>query len=368
MPNATKAEALRQLEICHSCRYCEGYCSTFGALARLPLLTEGDVPYLASVCHDCRACFQACMYVPPHEFALNLPLALSAARTELYEEHAFGSARTRCLQTGTRGLLLLLGVFVLLTTIAASAFAGFPALGAVHRGAGAFYVLIPSRVMFITGLVLGVGGSFLVVTAQIRYWTDCLRPVSLRGLPQAILRAASDAALLSSMRGGGQGCFYPRADFASSNRRRLHGAMAFGFVLTFLATCAAAIYQHVLGRIPPYGVDTAPVVLGLVGGLLLLTGTAGLLVLKWRSDDSLQDRRGRKVDVALLTLLLLLSLTGLLLLAARSTALMPTLLDVHLAVVGAFFVLLPYTKLVHAAFRLSALIRSRLDEPGTALR
>ena len=74
-------EANRQLSICNSCRYCEGYCPVFRAIETRRDFANGDVMYMANLCHDCRACFYACMYAPPHEFAINIPKILADART-----------------------------------------------------------------------------------------------------------------------------------------------------------------------------------------------------------------------------------------------------------------------------------------------
>ena len=81
------AEARRQLTICNACRYCEGYCAVFPALERLLEVTRGDVTHLADLCHDCRDCYTACMYAPPHEFAVNVPAALSAVRRHTQDEY-----------------------------------------------------------------------------------------------------------------------------------------------------------------------------------------------------------------------------------------------------------------------------------------
>ena len=80
-------EAERQLNICNSCRYCEGYCAVFPALERRTLLDTGDITQLANLCHDCRACFHACMYAPPHEFAVDPPRILSAVRLASYDRY-----------------------------------------------------------------------------------------------------------------------------------------------------------------------------------------------------------------------------------------------------------------------------------------
>jgi citrate/tricarballylate utilization protein len=61
-PLSAFEEAERQLTICNSCRYCEGYCAVFPALERLTTVTSGDAVFLANLCHDCRACHQACAY------------------------------------------------------------------------------------------------------------------------------------------------------------------------------------------------------------------------------------------------------------------------------------------------------------------
>ena len=77
-------EADRQLVICNACRYCEGYCPVFRAIETRRDFKQGDVFYLSNLCHDCRACYYACMYTPPHEFAINIPQILAEARIETY--------------------------------------------------------------------------------------------------------------------------------------------------------------------------------------------------------------------------------------------------------------------------------------------
>lgn len=83
-------EAARQLSVCNSCRYCEAYCPVFPAVERHPDLKPAVVISLANLCHDCQACYQACMYVPPHEFAIDLPAALTAVREETYASVVYG--------------------------------------------------------------------------------------------------------------------------------------------------------------------------------------------------------------------------------------------------------------------------------------
>ena len=57
-PNPALAEARRQIEICNACRYCEGYCAVFPAIARARSFSDGDLTQLANLCHNCRGCWE----------------------------------------------------------------------------------------------------------------------------------------------------------------------------------------------------------------------------------------------------------------------------------------------------------------------
>jgi citrate/tricarballylate utilization protein len=67
------------------------------------------------------------------------------------------------------------------------------------------------------------------------------------------------------------------------------------------------------------------------------------------------------LDDSFMVLLLLTSVTGLLLLVLRDRAMMGSLLIVHLAVVLALFLTLPYGKFVHGFYRTAALVKSALE-------
>src|SRR5207253_2294713 len=81
-----------------------------------------------------------------------------------------------------------------------------------------------------------------------------------------------------------------------------------------------------------------------LGGLGLVIGTGGLLYLKWQSDRAPAEGTMLRMDVSFILLLFLTALTGLLLLVLRETAAMGTLLTVHLGVVAALFIMIPYGK------------------------
>ena len=90
---------------------------------------------------------------------------------------------------------------------------------------------------------------------------------------------------------------------------------------------------------------------------MLIIGTGGLLILKYRSDRDLSAELMLKMDVAFLVLLFLTSLTGLLLLALRKTAAMGALLVGHLALVPGLFITMPYGKFAHVVYRYAAQVR-----------
>ncbi|MCH8267653.1 MAG: tricarballylate utilization protein TcuB, partial [Acidobacteria bacterium] len=130
----------------------------------------------------------------------------------------------------------------------------------------------------------------------------------------------------------------------------------------FAATTVAAVYHNFFGWEAPYPLLSAPVILGSAGGVGLLIGPVGLLWLKSVRNPSLSDRRQTVMDVAFLALLFLTSLTGFGLLALRETAAMGVMLAVHLGIVMALFLTLPYGKFVHAIYRFAALVRNALEK------
>ena len=144
-------------------------------------------------------------------------------------------------------------------------------------------------------------------------------------------------------------------------RRRFHHCTFYGFLLCVASTSVAAVYHLVFGWEAPYGYASAPVVLGTAGGLGLLAGPVGLYWIGRRRDPAAGDPAQRPADRAFLLLLLLTSLTGLALLVWRASAAMPTLLVIHLGVVLALFVTLPYGKFVHGLYRTAALVQDAVE-------
>jgi citrate/tricarballylate utilization protein len=145
-------------------------------------------------------------------------------------------------------------------------------------------------------------------------------------------------------------------------RRRFHHATFYGFMLCFAATCVATVYHYAFGWEAPYAFTSLPVLLGSVGGIGLLAGPAGLLWLNLRRHPQHGDRAQRPMDRGFIALLLLTSASGLALLAGRDSPMMSVLLAVHLGVVMALFLTLPYGKFAHGIFRTAALLKWSVEK------
>ena len=115
------AESRRQIQICNACRYCEGYCSVFPAIARQRSFSDADIVAMANLCHNCRGCYYACQYTAPHEFDLNLPKALAELRQASWEDYAWPQPVARAFHRGgvAMALAAILGFAVLFAAIQA---------------------------------------------------------------------------------------------------------------------------------------------------------------------------------------------------------------------------------------------------------
>ena len=348
-------EANRQLVICNACRYCEGYCPVFQAIEIRRDFKEGDVFYLANLCHDCRACHYACMYSPPHEFAVNIPQVLSDARTESYRRLSWPPFLARSFTDRRFAAGLGIAVASIIITISLSLIPSTRWLG-LSRGPGAFYVIIPYLAMVVPAISLLFYWLLIWLRGGVRFWSQAddlaSNRVSLKGMARTI------SAMLGTryLNGGGRGCSYPSQQ-PSMGRRMYHGFVFWGFLLDVLATTLAFIYQDVFHKLPPYSLVSAPVIFGSVGGVGLIIGTIGLILIKRRSDVVPAGSDAYGMGYAFLVILFLTALTGMLTLAFRDTSALGSMLVIHLAVVGSLFVTAPYGKFVHAVYRSLAIVK-----------
>src|SRR3984893_14861755 len=347
-------EGARILAICNACRYCEGYCAVFPAMERRLNFAEADLNYLANLCHNCAECYYACQYAPPHEFAVNVPKTLAEIRVRSYQQYAWPRSLANAFPRSARWAASILAGCLIFSVLA---MAVLPGMDSVK---GEFYGVVPHAVM--AGPFCGV--SVLVLLALLLGGARCWREWG-KGLAQfatlsALASAMQDILRLKYLDNGGGGCTYPREQHSQS-RRWFHHFTFYGFLLCFAATSVAAIYHYAFGWKAPYGYLSLPVILATAGGIGLLIRPAGLYWLKQHRDPPIADAKQDGMDVSFLALLFLTSITGLLLLALRQALAMGPLLLIHLGIVLALFLTLPYGKFVHGLYRSAALVRYALE-------
>ena len=339
-------EARRQIEICNACRYCEGFCSVFPAMTRQKAFADGDLTQLANLCHNCRGCYYACQYTAPHEFALNIPAALAEVRVESWERLARPQAFARLFQThgvAVAGLLVVTLAFF------------FWALTALRPESGAgFYAYLAHGTM----VAIFVPAFLLPLVAIALSMRDYWREVGGGRVRLAhVLSAFDSAARMKNLSGGtGEGCNFEDGDRFSNRRRVFHQLMMYGFLLCFASTASGTVMHYVFGWEAPYSLFSLPKLLGVPGGVMMVAGAGGLAWLKLRADPALGAARVWGGEMALILLLGAVALTGLALYAATGTGLVSPLLAVHLALVMVLFLSMPYSKMVHGAFRFAALV------------
>ncbi len=376
--SGAEMEADRVLQICNACRYCEGFCAVFPAMARRLEFPKADIHYLANLCHNCGACLHSCQYAAPHEFAVNVPRAMAEVRAKTYADYAwpvgFGRLYARNGLTVALALAAGLALFLVLAVVLNGSLWHAPL-------AGNFYAVFPHRLM--VGLFAPVFGFVCVAlgVGVTRFW----RSVSPEGQPSSrrtpgssefshgcipafagmmgegsasvAHEALRNALTLKYLDGGhGEGC-NDADDRFTLWRRRFHHATFYGFMLCFAATCVATLYHYAFGWHAPYAFTSLPVLLGTAGGAGLIVGPLGLGWLNVKRHAQHADPAQKAMDRGLIALLFFTSLTGLALLALRGTGAMALLLAIHLGVVLALFLTMPYGKFAHGVFRCAALLK-----------
>ena len=362
--SAPETEVARQLQICNACRYCEGFCAVFPAMTRRLEFGKADIHFIANLCHNCGACLHACQYAPPHEFAVNVPQAMAQVRGQTYADYAWPPALGQLYQRQglTLSLALAAGLALFLVLGAMLQGGGLDALWGANLGAN-FYHLFPHNLL--VGLFAPV---FLFVVFALamgvrRFWRDVTPATSGAPLSAPATLEATDAVLrLKYLDGGhGDGC-HNEDDAYTLKRRRAHHLTFYGFMLCFAATSLATVYHYVFGWAAPYDLPSVPKLLGAVGGVMLMLGTAGLWHLNRTRHALHGDAQQKPMDLGFIALLFLVSSSGLALWLARSTPALALLLCLHLGAVMALFATLPYGKFAHGIFRTASLLRHAVEK------
>lgn len=362
--SASETEVARQMQICNSCRYCEGFCAVFPAMTRRLEFAKADVHFLANLCHNCGACLHSCQYAPPHEFAVNVPQAMASVRGQTYIDYAWPPALGKLYQRNGLTLSLALAAGLALFMVIAVAING--TLWGVPPGSpagGNFYRIFPHN------LLVGLFGPvFLYATLALamgvrRFWRDITPATSGAPVSSPAAAEAADAVLrLKYLDGGhGEGCNNEDDAFTQS-RRRFHHLTFYGFMLCFAATSVATIYHYAFGWVAPYELPSLPKLLGVVGGISLMIGTAGLWHLNRKRDPMHGDLKQKPMDLGFIALLFLTSASGIALWLGRGTPALAILLCLHLGAVMALFATLPYGKFGHGIFRSAALLRHAIEK------
>ncbi len=370
-----EAEVGCQLQICNACRYCESYCAVFPAMTRRLDFTKDDIHYLANLCHNCGACYHACQYAPPHEFAVNVPQAMAKVRVQTYADYAWPPAMGALYQRNglavSMALAIGLALFLLLAVLSKGSLWHAPL-------AGNFYAIFPHNLLVVLfGSVFGFSVLALGLGVT-KFWraqrpavdlkvTQPLAKINNAGeasklVAYAKLEATHDALTLRYL-GGGHGAGCNNADDAWTLwRKRFHHFTMYGFALCFASTSFATLYHYLLGLKAPYALSSLPVVLGILGGIGLLIGPAGLFWLKTQRHPQHGDAAQNPMDYGFIALLFFTSLTGLALMLWRDTGAMALLLAVHLGVVMALFLTMPYGKMAHGFYRCAALLKFAIEK------
>ena len=366
--SAGEQEVARLMQICNACRYCEGFCAVFPAMTRRLGFDRADTHYLANLCHNCGSCLYACQYAPPHEFAVNVPKAMAKLRVRTYQDYAWPGPLGRLYErAGLTVALALAGGIALFLVLAAAVHGSL-----IHAPmAGNFYAIFPHNflaVMFGIVLLFAILALGIGVT---RFWREVsptkggdARDVAAAAMARApaAREALADVARLRYLGGGhGDGC-NEDDDAFTLWRRRFHQLTMYGFLLCFAATSVATLYHYLLAYEAPYPFFSAPVILGTIGGIGLMVGSAGLLWLNLRRDGQRSDSSQAPMDRGFIALLLVVGATGYAALALRNGSAMALWLAIHLGAVMALFLTLPYGKFAHAVFRSAALLKFAIEK------
>ena len=290
---------------------------------------------------------------------------MAQIRVKTYAHYAWPAPLGRAFHNNGLVSALVLSVVLIASLMLASLLLGGGRMFTAVPG-GNFYALIPHNVMAASFGAVSLFVLIALLMGFLNFWRDVGESPGELLKPGALSQGLADALSMKNLHSAGDDCTFKGEEQRSPWRRWFHHLTVYGFMLCFAATSVGTIYHYAFGWVAPYALTSLPVVLGTVGGIGLLIGPAGLYWLGKRRDEATADPEQRGMNTAFIVLLLLTSLTGLALLAWRETAAMGLLLVVHLGVVMALFVTLPYGKFVHGIYRMAALIKFALESkrPG----
>lgn len=347
------------LQICNACRYCETFCAVFPAMTKRLEFTQADIHYMANLCHNCGACLHACQYAPPHEFGVNIPQAMAQVRLETYQQFAVPASFGKIYNKTGIPLVSGMSVLFFILMLVGVWLNGTDLFGQYQ---GDFYAIFPHNFLAMLFGSVFITAFILLGLGIIKFWKQTSNIIPEGVAQPDILQASKNVLTLKYLDGGhGKGC-NEEDDRYTQIRRIFHHFTMYGFLLCFLATSVATFYHYAFGLQAPYAYSSLPVILGTLGGIGLIVGPIGLLYLNIKRHPLHGDVKQKPMDRGFIFLLLLVSITGLALLAFRDTSAMALLLIVHLATVMTFFITIPFGKFAHGFYRSAALLKFAVEE------
>jgi len=289
-----------------------------------------------------------------------VPKSMATVRGQTYADYAWPKALGGLYKsnglTVSMALAASLSLFLMLALQSNGTLWGGP----VEKG---FYAIFPHNLMVSMFAPIFLWSVLALALGVTKFWREVTPATSGAPLSSpATAEAAHDALRLKYLGGGhGDGC-NNEDDAFSLARKRMHHLTFYGFMLCFAATSVATVYHYALGWPAPYDFTSLPKILGTVGGIALAIGTLGLWRLNLARDPQHGDVQQRPMDRGFIALLFFISVTGLALMLSKNTAAMPVLLAVHLGMVMALFLTLPYGKFAHGIFRTAALLRFAVEK------
>jgi citrate/tricarballylate utilization protein len=227
-----------------------------------------------------------------------------------------------------------------------------------YSGVGSFYHVIPIKLMSGVSMLVCAYVALAFFMGFKKFWLESGEKMSDLTNGSLWKSALSDMFTLRHLGGGdeGHGCTHVD-DRYSQSRKWFHHTTFYGFAMTIISTTIAAIYHYGFGWHAPYDMTSLPVIFGTIGGIMIVIGTIGLSVIKIKMDPVPVAQQFLGMEYSFITLLFLVSFTGLALLLLRDGIYMPLFLCLHLGFALAFFLVLPYSKFVHALYRFGALLK-----------
>ena len=256
---------------------------------------------------------------------------------------------------------------IVVVTVVFELVSSTPGLFEITHGSGSLYRTVSHVAIAVPALLLTAFGLAVALVGFRLYVREAGSGPKARLTAAILTRAVAETVTLRWLDGGGGDCYYPDPEAPSAERRIAHHLLVVGLLLAFAATISAAFAEYVLGRDPPYGLFSVPVILGTVGGVAVVFASVGLLIGNRVRPRALASAASERGDTALLTSLLLVAITGIvLLIVQKASGQLRIVLLVHLGAVAGLYLFAPYGKLMHAVYRFAAIVvdvRERAANP-----